>query len=186
MVTCLLKESFMNPTLQTKLDRLDRETEILFNSVGDLSEKQLHDTTYGWSIIQVLAHLHDAEKASLLYMSKKMQAGDKMPAYALGNKLRMALSKMLLQTSLKWKAPKAVAHPKSESSMSEMKVMWEATREQTRTYLEHYPEQYLDKAVYKHPMAGRLDLASAIDSMMYHQRHHLHQVKRIKKRLGIQ
>ncbi len=174
----------MNATLQTKFSHLEKETKILFNSIEGLTEEQLHDQSYGWSIIQVLSHLQVAETGTIKYMTKKMQAGDKMPDYGFGNKLRLTLTKRMLNSSLKWKAPKPVAHPESESSLEEMKALWNTAREQTKTYLAAYPDQFLGKAVFKHPMAGRLDLAGAIDSMTYHQRHHLHQIKRIKKAIA--
>lgn len=174
----------MNQILGEKLAKLESETEVLFKSVDQLSEEALHDQAYGWSIIQVLAHLIESEAGSVMYMTKKMQAGDKMPEYTLGNKMKMAFTKAMLGSSLKWKAPKFVANPNSELSLAEIKENWEVTRKQTRTYVQNYPEQYLNKAVYKHPMAGRLDLASAIDSLTYHQIHHRHQIERIKKVIG--
>lgn len=171
----------MKEILEKKLAQLESETKTLFDSIDQLSEKQLHDQSYGWSIIQVLAHLNVAEMGTIIYMTKKMQAGDKMPNYGFGNKLRMGLSKRLLKSSLRWKAPKAVANPKGDYSIEEMKSRWEASREKTITFVKEYPEKYLNKAVFKHPMAGRINLVGALDSMTYHQRHHLHQIQRIKK-----
>ena len=174
----------MNPTLQSKLDQLEHETKVLFNRIDQLSEEQLQDPSYGWSIIQVLAHLNQSETGTIIYMTKKMQAGDKMPAYSTGGKLRMTLTKMLLRSPLRWKAPKPVAHPDADHSLEEMKDLWKTSREKTRSFVKDFPEKYLNKAVFKHPMAGRIDLAGALDSMTYHQRHHLHQIKRIKQAIG--
>lgn len=174
------KVKSMKQILQDKLSRLDSEREAMYQSVEELSEADLHNPIYGWSIIQVFSHLNDAEIGTVQYMLRKMQAGDKMPEYAFGNQLRLALSKALLQSNLKWKAPKPVSNPEGEYSLDEMKQLWQETREDTRKYVEQYPEKYLKKAVFKHPFAGRLDLAGAIDSLTFHQRHHKHQIKRIK------
>ena len=116
-----------------------------------------------------------------MYMKKKMQAGQGMKDYSLGNRIRMTISKGFLQSGLKWKAPKYISSPEAKYSLSEIKDLWEKTRAETRTYAESYPEELIKKAVFKHPFAGRLDLANAIDSFTYHQRHHVHQLKRIKK-----
>lgn len=171
----------MKQILEKKLAQLENETQALFACIDQLSEEQLHDQSYGWSIIQVLAHLNVAETGTIIYMTKKMQAGDQMPNYGFGNQLRMELTKRLLNTSLKWKAPKPVANPKADFTFDEMKNRWEAGRQKTISFVEAYPEKYWHKAVFKHPMAGRINLVGALDSMTYHQRHHLHQIKRIKK-----
>ena len=174
----------MRQIIRDKLERLDEEREKMYEAVEHLSEKELHDHSYGWSIIQVFVHLHEAEVGSVLYMRKKMQAGSRMKDYAFGNRLRMSLSKAFLQSSIKWKAPKYIAQPEGTHSLQEVQEMWAKTRDLTKTYVKEYPDELLNKAVYKHPFAGRLDLVNAIDSMTYHQRHHMHQLKRIKRKIG--
>ena len=174
----------MKQILHDKLSRLDEEREAMYQAVEELTEQELHDSSYGWSVIQVFSHLNDAEMGSLLYMTKKMQAGSKMKNYSSGNKLRMTLSKVFLQSSIKWKAPNYISNPEGDFTFSEIKDKWEKTRKKTKQYVNEYPEELLNKLVYKHPFAGRLDLANAIDSFTYHQRHHMHQLKRIKKKIG--
>ena len=68
--------------------------------------------------------------------------------------------------------------------MAAIRDEWTKTREAIKNYVEEYPDKLLSKAVYKHPFAGRLDLESAIGSFIYHQRHHIHQIKRIRKKMG--
>lgn len=166
------------------LELLNQETQVMYESLKDMAEEDLHDQRYGWSIIQVFSHLNMAEFGSLRYMNKKMQAEDKMPEYAISHKVRYFLTKRLLQSSLKWKAPKVVADPKGDYSFQEMKEIWAKTRSMIETYISEYPEKLLSKAVYKHPFAGRLDLDGAVSSFVYHQRHHVHQIKRIRKEIG--
>jgi len=171
----------MSQILQEKLDQLDQEREQMYGAVAHLSDDELHEQSYGWSIIQVFSHLNDAEVGSILYMKKKMQAGDKMPNFSMGNRFRMSLAKLFLQSSIKWKAPSYIGDPEGKFTLEEMKEKWGLTREKTRAYVKEYPDELLGKAVFKHPFAGRLDLSSGIDSLIYHQRHHMHQLKRIKK-----
>jgi len=171
------------PTIE-KLKRLNQETLELYQLLKDLDEDQLHDTAYGWSIIQVLSHLNMAELGSIMYMKKKMKAGNNLPDYAVLNKIRFMFLKGLLQSSLKWKAPKPVANPKGDYTYNEIKEVWIKTRTIMEKYIKEYPGELLSKAVYKHPFAGRLDLEAAIDSFIYHQRHHIHQIKRIRKKIS--
>lgn len=167
-----------------KLEKLDRETEDLFTLLSGLKEEDLHDSCYGWSIIQVFTHLNMSEAGSVMYMRKKMLAGDQMPDYTLLGRLRYFFTKRLLQSSLKWKAPKVVSSPEGNYSLQEIKDKWSKTREMTKSFVEEYPVDWLKKAVYKHPFTGRLDLEGAIGSFIYHQRHHVHQISRIRKKIG--
>ena len=167
-----------------KLDKLIEESSEIFKSINDLDKEDLSNSAYGWSIVQIFSHLNTAEIGSMLYMKKKMQAGSSMPDYSVSNKVRYFLTKGLLQSSLRWKAPKVVANPKADYTFEEVKSEWAKNRELIREYINEYPEELLSRAVYKHPFAGRLDLDGAIDSFIYHQRHHKHQIRRIRKKIG--
>lgn len=174
----------MKSKLQNKLSQLNEETDLIYQSIESLTEEQLHDTSYGWSIIQVLEHLNIAESGTILYMKKKMQAGDKMPNASTMNSIRLFFAKYFMQSNLRWKAPKVLGSPNGTHSLEEIKNAWKQTRSDLKTYIEEYPEQYLNKAVMKHPLAGRLTLGGAIDASIYHQRHHVHQIKRIRKQIN--
>lgn len=173
----------MKQPILDKLKILDEETNDLYELVQDLNEEDLHNQAYGWSIIQVYSHLIMAEAGSVNYMRKKMQAGNKLNNYSPLGKMRYSFLKRILQSSLKWKAPKVVSMPRENYSLEEIKTEWAKTRELTKKYVDEYPEDLLAKAVYKHPFAGRLDLEGAIGSFIYHQRHHKHQIKRIRKKI---
>ena len=108
------------PILES-LETLNEETQAIYSSMENLTEEDLHNTAYGWSLIQVLSHLNMAEFGSLRYMSKKMQAGEGMADYSAGHKVRYFLTKGLLQSSLKWKAPKVVSDPKGDYTFQELK-----------------------------------------------------------------
>ncbi|SNT16507.1 DinB superfamily protein [Ekhidna lutea] len=174
----------MKKTINEKLKRLEADQEKMFRSIEGISEEKLSDQSYGWSIIQVMSHLNDAETASLKYMQKKVQAGDKMQDSGIGNAFRMRLTNMALKSSLKWKAPSYISNPPAYP-LNEMKSKWAETRKAIQQFVDEYPEQWMDKLVYKHPMGGRQNLERAVDSFIYHQIHHLHQIKRIKKQLGL-
>ena len=172
-------------SLHDKLRILNSETKEIYSLLNDLSEENLHDTTYGWSIIQVMSHLNMAEAGSLQYMKKKMQAGDQMKDSGVLNSLRLFFSKYFMQSNIKWKAPAVVANPKGDYSYEEIKKTWSQTRENVEQYINDFPEKFLSKEVMKHPLAGRLTIGGTLDSFIFHQRHHVHQIKRIRKEIGI-
>lgn len=174
----------MKKGINEKLNRLNQETEKIYDSIKGVSEEKLNDSSYGWSIIQVFSHLNDAETSSLKYMQKKMQAGDKMKDSGFANAFQMWLCSGALKSSLKWKAPSYIANP-PEYELEEIKSKWSDTRSSIQQFVDEFPEQWLNKLVYKHPIGGRQNLDRAVDSFLYHQVHHTHQIKRIRKQLGI-
>lgn len=173
----------MKETIQKKLHRLNADTANLHVILAEIPEEKLNDQSYGWSILQVLSHLNDAETASLKYMQKKMQAGDKMKVFGTFNRMQLWLSNHLLQSALKWKAPSYISTP-PQYSYIEIKEKWAQTREAIGSFVDEYPDQWLNKLVYKHPIAGRQNLNGAVDSFVNHQIHHLHQIKRIRKKIN--
>lgn len=172
----------MKERIQQKLQELAADTERMYEEIEMLSEDQLNDDSYGWSILQVFSHLNDAEQLSLSYMQKKSQAGEKMGNATFGNGLRMWVTNQALKSSMKWKAPSYISKPPTYP-LAELKTRWAKTRKAISDFVDQYPEQYLNKLVYKHPMGGRQNLEKAIESFIYHQRHHIHQIERIKKKI---
>ncbi len=174
----------MKKEINEKLKRLNSETEKIYASIEGISEEKLNDPSYGWSLLQVLSHLNAAEKASLLYMQKKIQAGDKMGESGPSNAFRMWVTNKALKSPLKWSAPSYIADPPTYE-LDEIKSKWAKTRASIQEFVDDYPEKWLNKLVYKHPMGGRQNLNRAVDSFVFHQVHHVHQINRIKKQLGV-
>lgn len=174
----------MKNKINQKLKRLNSETDKIYDSLNDIPPEKLRDQTYGWSILQVFSHLNDAETASLKYMQKKVQAGDKMQESGVGNMIRMWWTNQALKSSLKWRAPSYIANP-PVYDYDEIRQKWAETRKAIQKFVDEYPEQWINKLVYKHPMGGRQNLERAVDSFIFHQIHHVHQINRIKKQLGV-
>ncbi|MFK7954210.1 MAG: DinB family protein [Ekhidna sp.] len=177
----------MKQNIIDKFKKFEEDTDLLLTKLTSISDEKLSMKPEGnWSILQVLFHLNEAETASLKYMKKKVQAGNKMGEIGLLNRLQMKVTNVALGSSLKWKAPSYISNPKAPETIEEVKNQWKKTRSEIMDFIEEYPEEYLDKLVYKHPMAGRQNLENAVDSFIFHQKHHLHQIRRIKKSLDIQ
>lgn len=175
----------MEKKIENKLQLLIKETDQIFEKLKPLDSDFLTMNGRGWSMIQVLSHLNMAESISLDYMKKKVQAGRKMKKVNFINNLRMWVTCGFLRTGLRWKAPSYISNPKGDYSLNEISEEWKATRSDLKSYIDKYPKDLLDRAVYKHPMAGRLSLSQAISSFIYHQRHHIHQINRIRRELKV-
>ena len=174
----------MKKEIENRLLLLTEETDKIFADLESIEASELQKKGKGWSIIQVLSHLNMAETLSLQYMQKKILAGSKMGKVSIVNTIRMSVTCGFLQTGLRWKAPSYISKPKGDYTLNEIRKEWNSTRSQIRQYIQDYPDDLLNREVYKHPMAGRLSLIQAVDSFIYHQRHHVHQLNRIKKELS--
>ncbi|MEQ9402987.1 MAG: DinB family protein [Cyclobacteriaceae bacterium] len=175
----------MKESIENRFQKLIEETDLVFRDLQGIEESDLKKKGKGWSIIQVLSHLNMSEGLSLQYMNKKVQAGKEMQEVNFINNFKMWVVCGFLGTGLKWKAPSYISNPEGNYTLDEIRKIWEATRSEIRNFIEQYPEELLNHAVYKHPMAGRLSLEQAVDSFVYHQRHHVYQLRRIRKELNI-
>lgn len=175
----------MKKSPKKTLDRLNKETDKIFSALEVIESAMLQRKGSGWSIIQVLGHLELAESASLAYMKKKLKAGSSMRKSSWLNKLRMRLVNVIQMTNLRWKAPSYVSSPPNDYNLAEIKEKWGKTRAALEQYIRYYPDELMNRLVYKHPMAGRQALNEAIRSFLYHQRHHKYQINRIRKELTI-
>lgn len=175
----------MDKNLEKKIKQLNELTDDLLGSIDDVAPDKLQEKGRGWSIMQVFSHLEMSEAASLNYMKKKILAGKDMPRVSAMGKFKMGVTNALLKSPLRWKAPSYISNPKGDYSLDEIKSKWSKTREEVTAYVAEYPDEFLDRAVFRHPMSGRQGLGEALDSMIYHVYHHKHQVKRIRKELGI-
>ena len=127
----------MKQEIKEKIAILKNDTQRIFNSIEELSEEQLKDQSYGWSIIQVLEHLNKSETLSLVYMQKKMQAGDKMKNASSIHSFKMWLTNQALKTKLKWGAPSYIRNPDNES-LASIKTKWTQTRDKIEKHVDDF------------------------------------------------
>ncbi len=171
----------MNRKIQVHYDRLQTGKESLFRQLQPCSEDQLRWKPTGnqWSVLQVLDHLHFAESGSLNYCKKKLLAGDQMPGASLFNSVRMEVYDIILYSRIKIKAPAVVISPSNERNLEEMKSLFDQTSDDLKAFLDEYPDEFLNKGIYKHPMAGRITLPAMVKFFNAHLIHHRHQINRL-------
>lgn len=146
-----------------------------------LTEEELHwkASPEEWSVAQVLDHVIFSEQSALQYCAKKLQAGDQIPDATLWNTWKIRIYFWALETKLRFKAPKQISKPANDYSLEELTSRWHQTRTDYRSFLSDYPEKYLNKAVFRHPLAGRIKLSEMLKFLNVHIVHHHYQVNRI-------
>lgn len=171
----------MHPKLRKSFNQYSAQKQHLFERLSDYTDKQLmsQPDEASWSVIQVLDHLYTVERASVNYCLKKIKAGDQIPRSNWWGKLRFQLYMPFLYSKIKFKAPKGVDKPRNEMGIEAMKQIYAQLQDDLERFLEEYPDRFLNRAIYKHPFAGRITLDQMIIFLSAHWGHHQHQLDRL-------
>lgn len=172
----------MNNTLQRQFDALETQRAKLLSLIAPLSNEQLNAHPEGkWSIAQVLSHLIASEHLSVNYLNKKMQGIKDIPNTGLKEELVMAT--LIVSQRLpfvKFKAPKVVAENTHVYKTAEqLREAWDKGRIELKEVLARFEEDQLRKKIYKHPIAGKLNIQQTLRFFQEHIIHHTPQVKKL-------
>jgi DinB superfamily len=173
----------LNPSFQTIFNAVERQRAEILSQVKQLPPDRymLQPSPAKWSIAQILTHLLTSEKFSIGYMKKKMLGIDQLNNSGIAGTLRFTLLQLSQRIPiLKFKAPNVVvANTPQALPFDELVSQWDELRNDLKSLLESIEEKNIKKAIYKHPLAGRLDAAQATAFFYEHTHHHLPQIKRL-------
>jgi hypothetical protein len=173
----------LNPSFQTIFNAVERQRAEILSQVKQLPPDRymLQPSPAKWSIAQILTHLLTSEKLSIGYMKKKMLGIDQLNNSGMAGSLRFTLLQLSQRIPiLKFKAPNVVvANTPQALPFDELVTQWDELRNDLKAILESIEEKNVKKAIYKHPLAGRLDAAQATAFFYEHIHHHWPQIKRL-------
>lgn len=171
----------MNKSLQTKFDSLEAQRVKLVNSLKNLSAEKLNQQPPGkWSINQVIAHLITAERLSLAYLKKKIQAIDEVEDTGLAEELKMIVLIISQRLPFRFTAPKVVVEntPKA-NDIQLLELEWNQVRSELKVLLESIADNQIKRKIYKHVIAGKLNIGQTIVFFNEHVIHHQPQINRL-------
>jgi hypothetical protein len=173
----------MNNILRNKLSKLESITNSLLNDLENHNPEILHlsPDDSQWSVVQVLNHLKMVELGSLGYVRKKILGIDNVSNIGFPSQLGMLLLKTSVSLKMKYKAPKSVSNPAGDTSLDLVIVEWKESRKQLTDFLEKYPDEWINRAIFKHPITGRISLPQMLRFFQIHLKHHINQIARILK-----
>lgn len=165
------------------IGRLEQRRRQLENRLDKIDSSILYmpERSGKWSVIQVLTHLSNAEFGALRYIQKKMQGLDSVGMKSFFSSFRSRLLTWMLNSPLKYRMPKQLPEPSNESTFEELKSQFEKNRVAYRELVQTFPEDGLNKLIFKHPFAGRFSLLQTITFLDDHYAHHELQINRILK-----
>jgi hypothetical protein len=173
----------MNIKLQQLYDRLEVDRKILLAKVELVPDEKINrqPAPGKWSLGEVLSHIVASERGSTGYMKKKSLGIDQVDNSGIVESLKIGL---LIASQrlpfLKFKAPKILLdHTPQLHSAETIIRQWDKARTDLKTFLEAVEDKNLRKKIYKHPIAGRLDVVQAITFYREHIIHHSPQINRL-------
>lgn len=175
----------MDPRLNTAFNKLQHRKIDLLKRLEVINQQdlQIHEAPDKWSVTQVLVHLLETERSSLMYCRKKIQAADDLPGMSWISKIRLLGLWLFLRLPIKIKTSAAFSNPSNEHTLSQIRNQWSDLANEEVEFLEDYPKRYLQKTIFRHPIAGRIKVLDMILFFEGHIAHHEHQIDRILKSL---
>lgn len=140
----------------------------------------------GWSVVQVMHHLIISEEQSLRYARKKLSFDPKLSDAGPMEWLRARTLWFYLNVPIKFKAPPMVGDENLPAfvTAADTKTRWLKIRQDWTDYLEQMPAEIANKAVYRHPIAGRLSWLGMFTFFRTHLDRHLKQIRRTLRRIA--
>ncbi len=173
----------MNNELQNQFNKLEKLTDELIRGVESTTTDQLHyNPPDKWSLSQVFAHLIASEQLSIQYLKKKTLAIEEQPDTGFTEELKMLVLIISQRLPFKFKAPKVVTdHTPAFNNLAEIVTTWNQTRAELKELLNGISADHLKRKIYKHPVAGKLNIRQTLRFFREHLIHHTPQIKRLLK-----
>jgi len=164
-------------------NKLEASRQALLKEVEACNENVLYykPAPDKWSVAQICYHLHLSETQSINYVRKKMLGGDTLKKTGIAAEVRYSVLKLTLLSNYKFKAPKILGDVPENLNYREVITSWNESRRQLQSLVETMPDNLIDREVYRHPRAGRLNLTQMVAFFQDHFDHHASQVKRLLK-----
>ena len=171
----------MNEQLQRRFERLEstRKDVLARLEAHDRARLNRPRDDGGWSALQVLSHVINAEAGTRRYISKKMLAGTGLPRAGLMSRLRLLALQLANVSPLRFRAPAGTGDVPADIEPGELLSRWEEVRAEWRQLLDDFPEELLDRVVLRHSMVGLMGLPDTLSFLQSHLDHHARQVDRV-------
>jgi hypothetical protein len=169
--------------LSSKFDNLEKSRKDLtaYLQAVDRNGLTFKINQNKWSSIQICFHVIKSEQLTTLSLNKNLQLKDNLKKSGITTLIRDASLSFVLKSNFKVKAPAIVANMPEDYDLTELMKKWETIRIFLKDFLDNFPEQYLNKEIFKHPYAGWLNLFQALKFLQNHFNHHRVQIIKLIK-----
>jgi len=170
----------MNAKLLQQFNAIEKSRKDLFEDLKSYDDEVINKkpSAGAWSIAQVAEHLILAEEGSLKYLQKKTQDTSKIPTAGLKSKWRFLLTNTVFVLNISFKAPKVVVPSNKFYTIEELDAKWSQVRKDTFNLLNKLSDADYKKEIWKHAVAGKMDIYQMLAFFNIHFNRHRKQVYR--------
>lgn len=130
-----------------------------------------------WCSSEIMQHLKNSETGVLHVLKKQVvKESTSFKTHRLGNTFRSMLLNASLISNFKFKAPAVVAETGEIETPENLLGQWNTYKQEMMDLLGAFPAELKNKLVFRHPVAGWLNLMETLQFMRFHQMHHMRQV----------
>lgn len=160
---------------EKQLNRMDRSLEEVVSQMRQAEENVVYYQPNGrdWSAVQHLEHVRMAEAISLDSLKSKRAEYGNFEKAGLKNSLRSLALKVALRSGKKFKAPVSkLENVDNEKSLDQLFGEYRDGRKALREFITTFPEEHRSKAIFKHPVIGRISVKQMLAFFEDHFDHH--------------
>ncbi|MEQ9297004.1 MAG: DinB family protein [Cyclobacteriaceae bacterium] len=157
-------------------ERLMAELKDYDQAVLNLPEKP-----GAWSVMGCLHHLYITEWGTGQYIRKKTQKPELIPPYSIVAALKLQALRYSFGTGIKFKAPSSLPQPPDGLTIEGLDKDWSKVRASIRELMDTLTEDLQEKGIFRHPIAGRINMTQTLDFFIFHFERHEGQIRRVLK-----
>ncbi len=128
-----------------------------------------------WTPVQILQHLMLAEEVALGQMRRGLAEDRRRPT--LRHRVGRVAVKVVFHLRLRVRTPISTVVPEPPLELAEVERRWEAAGRGIEVFLRERARSAPGDPVFRHPIAGPLGPAAAVELLLTHVRHHAAQVR---------
>ena len=170
----------MNDDIRRRFDRLEAVRLRIEARIEGIAAETLNrpPAPGRWSAAQVIGHLVLAEGKTVGYVRKKLSDPSQLRPAGLKQWFMGKLVVAVMAAPVRVKAPELVADIPDNEDPNELRRRWAAIRGEMKSLFDSIPDALLGTCLFRHPVAGPMTLAAAIDFMTAHSERHEKQIVR--------
>lgn len=173
----------MQQYLKPGFTRLKNSLEKMVHTLEAIDENLLNLTPEPnkWSCAQILVHVNLSLAGTINYMNKKLQKPELIEKANMASWGRSKLLNLALKSNIKFKAPKGLDILPTNTPLATIKATTQQNIDNLSALLDAFPDDLLNKNVFKHPVAGRISITQTLAFLNVHTQRHQHQIEQIIK-----
>ena len=168
--------------LQLKAKDEALEQELVAIGAATTAKKPTEDA---WSLNEIAHHLVLVEQGVKDTLREKLLTKADAWRSSFKSAVKFFLLQLVLKSPLRVKVPSKRVLPSSDVDLAQLQDSWQEIHKTWPDVLGQFKKNDLDKQLFKHPIAGWLNIIQTLDFLLAHTDHHLAQVDRTKTKLGI-